>query len=99
MARDQRIRVGVLFGGRSCEHEVSLGSTNECEAVRQPTRHGTGGTRRQYEGHVVGCEGELKYGGGQGAEALHEKDPSIPRCVASLPAHTDPRDPCVVRQR
>jgi D-alanine-D-alanine ligase-like ATP-grasp enzyme len=39
MSADQKLRVGVLFGGRSGEHEVSLMSARSVLAVLDPAKY------------------------------------------------------------
>jgi len=86
MARNKRIRVGVLFGGRSGEHEISLRSALTVMSAMDPKRYeivpiGIGRDGRWYLEHDA-------------VKVLAEKTPHLAALTASgtqvnLLAHPD----------
>src|ERR1700691_59510 len=60
-AEKKRLRVGILFGGRSGEHEVSLNSAASVIAALDPAR---------YEGVPIGISKDGRWLAGSSAQIL-----------------------------
>ncbi len=76
MSSGQKIRVGVIFGGRSGEHEVSLQSARSVMAALDVTR---------YEVVPVGIDKNGRWLAGDALAALTQGNPSAARPAALLP--------------
>lgn len=76
MSAGQKIRVGVIFGGRSGEHEVSLQSARSVMAALDVTR---------YEVVPVGIDKNGRWLVGDALAALTQGNPAAARPAALLP--------------
>jgi D-alanine-D-alanine ligase len=78
MKRNAKLRIGVIFGGRSGEHEVSLRSARSVMAALDPTR---------YEVTPIGITKDGRWLAADAAGALGDGDAA--RAVTLLPEPTD----------
>jgi D-alanine-D-alanine ligase len=76
----RRLRVGVVFGGRSAEHEVSIASARTVLAALDPDR---------YEAVPIGIDREGRWHLGD-ARRLLEGGPDLPRGRGSTPPALSP---------